>query len=202
MQTINGIYKSEHIRGILYKLIYYFKLCYSIFLYFIKFNKELSMVDSVSSKSANTVKVVLLSLIVSMGFMLIGCGRQPAPLPYDPRECAVNFTYDGSFAAGRTFRTNVTISKVTQAQAMKRAASFIVSEGWQITNTNNELGIISASQTVSYGHGKTAPLNVGITKVNNGVQAKMTFSISGGLTTPVEGVRNYFCSIAGAIEGK
>jgi hypothetical protein len=157
--------------------------------------------NSMSFKSAGAVKTVLLSLIVSSSFMLMGCGGDQ-PLPPDPRECAVNFTYDGSAMSGRTFKTNVVIPKVTQAQGMKRATSFIVSEGWQITNTNNELGIISASQTVSYGSGKTAPLNVGFTKVNSGLKVNISYSISGGVTSPVKAVRDYFCSIAEAVEAK
>jgi hypothetical protein len=61
---------------------------------------------------------------------------------------------------GRTFKTNVFIKGVTQNQTMQRAARFILDDGWQINSTDNKPGIINA--TVSYGQGKTRPLNVGI----------------------------------------
>ncbi|MDR2152535.1 MAG: hypothetical protein LBO72_06930 [Helicobacteraceae bacterium] len=149
-------------------------------------------------------KAVLPSLIVSVGFALSGCigGAQPTPLADDPRECARNFTYSGSFAAGQTFKTNVTVQKVKQNQAMKRAANLLVSDGYQITNIDNNLGVISASQAVSYGSGKTVPLNVSVTKVGGGVKVNMSYSVSGGVSSPTEAVRNYFCSIAEAVEGK
>jgi hypothetical protein len=124
------------------------------------------------------------------------------PNPDDPRECARNFTYDGSFAKGRTFKTNALVRNVSQDQAMKRAVRYIANDGWQINNTNTELGIISASQTVSYGNGKTAPLNVGIESAQGGVEVSLTYAISGGLSSPVDAVQNFFCTLVSTIEGK
>ncbi|MDR2259557.1 MAG: hypothetical protein LBE06_01200 [Azoarcus sp.] len=120
----------------------------------------------------------------------------------DSRECARNFTYDGSFMRGRTFKTNAFVKNVKQGQAIQRAARYIANDGWQINNTDSNLGIISASQTVSYGNGKTAPLNVGVEPVQGGVKVSLSYSISGGLTTPVDAVQNFFCSVVQTIEGK
>lgn len=138
-------------------------------------------------------------------FLLGGCFGSKGtvnPNPNDPRECARNFTYDGSFVAGRTFKSRAFVKGVTQADAMKRAARYILNDGWQINTTDEKLGIISASQTVSYGQGKTVPLNVGIEQVQGGVNVTLAYSISGGVTSPVEAVQNFFCSVVGAVEGR
>lgn len=85
---------------------------------------------------------------------------------------------------------------------MQRAARYIIADGWQVNNTDSKLGIISASQTVSYGNGKTAPLNVGIEQAKGGVKVNIAYSISGGVTSPVDAVQNFFCSTVQAIEGR
>jgi len=118
------------------------------------------------------------------------------------RECAQNFTYDGSFLAGRTFKTHAHIQNVTQKIAVGRAARHMANDGWTITSIDESLGIISASQTVSYGRGKTVPWNVGIETKDTGLKISMTISISGGLSTPVEGVRDSFCKMVEDIEGQ
>lgn len=120
----------------------------------------------------------------------------------DSRACAKNFTYSGSFLAGRSYKTNVFIPKVSKKTAMERAARYIINDGWQITNTNENLGIISASRTVSYGEGKTVPLNIGIESKNGGVKVSIFFSTSGGVISPLEAIKNHFCSTIEAIELK
>ncbi len=104
----------------------------------------------------------------------------------DLRECAQNFTYDGSFLAGRTYKSHVFIKGVSKNTAMQRAARYTANDGWSITNTDQNLGIISASQTVSFGKGKTVPLNIGIESKKEGVKVSMTYSTSGGVTSPLE----------------
>jgi len=147
----------------------------------------------------------LLPLLFLALVFLGGCfGSQATvnPYPNDPHECANNLTYDGSFLSGRTFKSHAFVKGVTQADAMKRVARYILSDGWQINNTDSKLGIISASQTVSYGQGKTAPLNVGVEQIKGGVNVTMSFSVYSGATAPVEGVRDFFCSVIGAVQGK
>ncbi|MDR1063558.1 MAG: hypothetical protein LBL48_06455 [Azoarcus sp.] len=120
----------------------------------------------------------------------------------DPRECAQNFTFDGSFIRGRTFKTIVFVKGVSQSQAVKRAARYLTTSGYQINSADENLGIISASQTVSYGKGKTVPLNVGIEGNKGGVRVNISFVLSGGVTSPVDAVRKEFCDIVEQIEGK
>jgi hypothetical protein len=120
----------------------------------------------------------------------------------DTRECAANLTSTGSFFKGKTFKTTATVPGIKQADAMKKAAQNIVVDGWQVTSTDSNLGIISAGQTVSYGAGKTAPLNIVIADKDGGVSVSITYSISGGVTSPQEAVQNQFCKIVEAIGTK
>ncbi|MDR1850384.1 MAG: hypothetical protein LBQ75_10120 [Zoogloeaceae bacterium] len=140
-----------------------------------------------------------------LALSLAGCVSNPSSekkTTNDPRECARNFTYDGSFLAGRTFKSTAFVNKVNKADAMKRATRYIAQNGFQISSTDEKLGIVSASQGVSYGQGKTAPLNVSFEQEKGGVQMDFSYSISGGVTSPVSAVQNFFCEVAEAVEGK
>src|SRR6218665_2054809 len=124
-------------------------------------------------------KIILIAL---SGIVLGGCvttgvknEQAKAALPADSRECAQNFTFDGSFWAGRTFKSHSTVQGVSQATGMQRAARYLTSNGWAITNTDKELGIISASQTVSYGQGKTVPFNVTMESQGNALRVSTTY---------------------------
>jgi hypothetical protein len=145
-------------------------------------------------------------IFLSLSFivvMLTGCASSaPQNLQTDDtRVCAQNFTFNGSFLTGRTFKTQQFINGVSKDDAMARAAKHLALEGYSITNTDKEIGIISASQTVSYGQGKTVPLNVSIDTKKNGVNVSISFSISGGLSTPVNSVKDAFCNIIKSIQG-
>jgi hypothetical protein len=143
-------------------------------------------------------------LLISAMFFLSGCAVTPQQKlqTSDTRECAKNFTYDGSFFAGRTFKTHQFVAGVSKNNAMARAARFLAVEGYSITSSDKEMGLISASQTVSYGKGKTVPLNVSILPKGKGVDVSTTFAISGGLTVPVNSVKDTFCEIIAAVQGK
>lgn len=147
-------------------------------------------------------KILLIVFVVSL---LSGCGGAGVTKNLqttDTRDCAKNFTYDGSFLSGRTYKTNAVVQNVSQDEAMKRAARLLIADGWQVNNTDTNLGIISASQTVSYGQGKTVPLNVSIAPLDKGVKVNIAYSTSGGVTSPLDAITNQFCSIVNAIDGK
>lgn len=116
-----------------------------------------------------------------------------------PRDCANNFTVDGTFERGRTFKTEAFVPNVSKPNAINAAGRDLASVGWQINSTNEKMGVISASQVVSYGQGKTAPLNVLVDEANGGVIVSMTYTISGGLDSPVDAVVKQFCTTIGAI---
>jgi len=142
-------------------------------------------------------------LILSLSF-LSGCATQGTQSlkTDDARECAKNFTYNGSFWAGRTYNSHAYIKGVSKNTAMKRAARYTINKGFSITNTDKDLGIISASQTVSFGKGKSAPLNIGIESKKGGVDISMTFSTSGGVTSPLGAITDHFCETIEAVAKK
>jgi len=148
-----------------------------------------------------TTGIALIFIILL--FFLTSCAMAPPTKLQadDKRACAQNFTYDGSFLAGRTFKTHQFVNKVSKNDAVTRAAKFLAKDGYSITNINKELGIVSASQGVSYGQGKTVPLNVTIDPANAGVNVSISFSISGGLTVNASSVQDTFCQIIEAISG-
>lgn len=135
--------------------------------------------------------------------LLMGCAAQGTQKleTTDTRDCSRNFTYDGSFLAGRTYKTHANVKGVSQREGIGRAVRYLANDGWTITDTNEDLGIISASQSVSYGSGKTVPLNVTIEPESTGVKVSIAYSTSSGVTSPLEAIAQSFCSTIAAVEG-
>jgi len=117
-------------------------------------------------------------------------------------ECMSNFSYEGSNFKGRTFRTKAFVGNVKLPDAMKRAARHISLNGFQINSSDLNLGIISASQPVSYSQGKTVPLSVSFEEEKGGVLMNFSYSTSGGVTSPVDAVQKFFCAVTAEVEGK
>jgi hypothetical protein len=118
----------------------------------------------------------------------------------DSRECMQNFTYQGSFWSGRIFKTHGVVHNVSKSVAVERAARYLAGAGgWYITTIDKESGVISASQAVGYGKGKTNPLNVSIESVKNGVSVSISLSSSSHEIVHGQMVQNTFCSIIEAI---
>jgi len=108
--------------------------------------------------------------------------------------CEANFVEDGGFFSGKTFKTWGEFPQVGTAKAYKKVYLFTVKNGYKIVQADKEMGIISASQDVSYGEGKTAPLNIVVEESGKaGSKVSMTFSTSGGVVAPSDAVKDYFC---------
>lgn len=137
---------------------------------------------------------LLTSTLLCAG-LLVGCGGTTPVKPDidDPRECAQNFSYTGSFLSGRTYKTYAHIKGVEQKTAMSRVAQFTANDGWNINSVDKELGIISASQTVSYGDGKTAPLNISFLQNTDDLKLSLSYSTSGGVSSPLDAIVDHFC---------
>ncbi|MGR3220069.1 MAG: SHOCT domain-containing protein [Candidatus Anammoxibacter sp.] len=117
----------------------------------------------------------------------------------DKRPCAQNFTYEGNFFSGYQFKTHQFVNNVSIDAAVTRVAKSLADEGYSINNVNKEMGIVSASQVVSFGSGKTVPFNANIASANAGVNVSLTFSISGGLITYKSKVKEMFCRVIESI---
>jgi len=118
----------------------------------------------------------------------------------DSRACVANYSTEGGFWTGKQFKTFEDFPKVSKASAIDSLVAIIASSGYQITNSNKELGIISANQTVSYGQGKTVPLNA-VVKDNpsGGIRVDLVLSLSGGLATSADSVQSEFCKFLASV---
>ena len=78
--------------------------------------------------------------------------------------------------------------------------SAIATGGYQIVSSSKESGLISANQMVTFGQGKSVPLNASITKgKSSGIRVDLVFNLSGGLMTSTEGVQKEFCKLLATV---
>jgi len=147
----------------------------------------------------NIINIVSISLFLI--FTLSSCYRaRPTKLETtDNRECAQNFTYDGSFFSGRLFKTHQFIKNISKKDAVNRATKYIARDGYIITDSDEEMGIISGYIGV-IGSSRTVPFNITVDQVNNGVNVIITKRILGGMTVHAPSVQNTFCSIMESID--
>jgi len=140
------------------------------------------------------MKKLILSAVV---ILTTGCvSTTPENLaPNDSRTCAQNFTHAGSLVTGKTFKTNDLITNIDKKSAFSKISKFIAMDGWHILNSDSDLGMINASQTVSFGDGKTAPLNVSVDQVDSNVKVSISFSTSMGVHSPADAVMESFCEM-------
>ncbi len=136
-----------------------------------------------------------------------GCANQQSAPPSNSTAtnaqlgaCATNFASEGSFFSGTRLTTFEEFPKKTLPGAFDSLLQAIAASGYQIVSSSKEAGLISANQTVSYGQGKTAPLNFVIKKiVPSGVRVDISFSMSGGVSTSTEGAQREFCKLLAAV---
>jgi hypothetical protein len=116
--------------------------------------------------------------------------------------CMDNFKAEGNFLTGKTFKTWAVVSGVRQNDAFARALAFTVANGFTVTASDKDAGVISAAQTVSFGKGKTVPLGVIIQPDAGNLKISMNYATSGGVMSPEDAIKKHFClTIAAASEG-
>src|SRR5665213_3183068 len=95
---------------------------------------------------------------------LAACAMERAPAAAtDTRPCVANYSTQGEFWTGKKFKTFEDFRTGSRTVMFDKVAAAIASKGFQIISSNKDLGIISASQGVSYGQGKNVPLNAVVT---------------------------------------
>jgi hypothetical protein len=110
---------------------------------------------------------------------------------------------DGSFWSGRTFRSFQEVPKVTKGSAFERVTGAVAADGWQITSASKDMGLLTAIQSVAFGHGQTAPLNVLVKdRQSGGVRVEVTFQTNAGVNVGMDAVRTAFCKILEAAGGQ
>lgn len=132
-----------------------------------------------------------------------GCANQPSSTPdvqATPKgACVTNFATEGGFWAGQKHSTHEIFQKKSVTGAFDSVLQVMVTSGYQIVSNNKESGLISASQTVSYGNGKTIPINVLIKKISSSdIKVEVSTVFSGGVTAPVDSVQREFCKFLAA----
>ncbi len=116
------------------------------------------------------------------------------PLQAIADQCTSNFSKEGGFFSGTTYKTWALFDNIKPSKAYKKVYLYTAKDGWQIIKSDKELGIISASQSVSYGEGKTVPLNIIVEESGtNGSKVSLTYTTSGGVSSPTDAVKKHFC---------
>src|SRR5438309_703667 len=99
----------------------------------------------------------LLALVV---LLVVSGVVQAADETKGDRPCVINFTEEGSFFKGRTYKTWQEHTGIEYDKAFRKVAQAVAENNWGAVNINKDIGIITASQAVTMGKGSSAPLNV------------------------------------------
>jgi hypothetical protein len=120
----------------------------------------------------------------------------------DEATCIANFKTTGSFFSGKQYQTWLTLGNVVKNDAYTKIYGSLVKDGWKIGQTDKEVGVITASQEVSYGEGKNAPLNILIETEGAQTKATATFTTSGGVAAKAANVQKSLCGYLTSAETK
>jgi len=144
--------------------------------------------------------------VVVLVAALAGCASQPsstateAPAPALKGACVTNFATEGGFWAGQRHSTYEVFQKKSPAAAFDTLLQTVATSGYQIVTSSKESGLISANQTVSYGKGKTVPINVVIKKLSaSEIRVDVSLALSGGVAAPIDSVQGEFCKFMDAV---
>jgi len=113
--------------------------------------------------------------------------------------CAANFTEEGSFFTGKTYKTWVETSGVPYDTAFRKVVQAVAANAWGSPSSNKDTGIITASQAVTMGEGAAAPLNIIVQARKGGViRVDVNFSTAGGQLASAETAKVELCKLAEA----
>jgi len=133
--------------------------------------------------------------LACVGFVLVTANAIAA------EPCLDNFTADGNIFTGRTYKTWAIVPGVRPEEAFPRVYAFTAENGFTVVSSNKEVGVISATQSVSYGKGKTVPLSVTLREEGADTRITISYATSGGLASPEDAIKRHFClTIAAASE--
>lgn len=127
-----------------------------------------------------------------------GCAMERSSVSKnDTRQCVANYSSSGSFWTGKQFKTYGIYQKINKDVVFDKTLASLASSGLTIQTSNKESGVISASQAVIMGEGKTVPVNAIISgnKATNEVKVELNFTLSGGLYTNADGLQEEFCKV-------
>ncbi|GAA4094879.1 hypothetical protein [Zhongshania borealis] len=140
------------------------------------------------------MKRILLPILITMA---AGCASTgPVALaPNDGRDCARNFTQEGSIVTGKVYRTSIYLEGTGKKRAFSNISKGLAMQGWNISNSDSELGMLNANQSVAMSNGGTAPLNISVDDTSSGSEVSLAFSTGMGVYSPPNAVMEEFCKI-------
>jgi hypothetical protein len=146
------------------------------------------------------MKVLAVALIFLVNPSLTWAGEDSKQAPSDKvRACMANFTEDGSFFRGKTYKTWQDYTGLQYDSAFRRVAQAVAENNWGNVNTNKDVGIITAGQAVTMGQGSVAPLNVIVKEKSGGlIHVEANFSTAGGQKAATDTVRTELCKLVEA----
>ena len=97
--------------------------------------------------------------------------------------------------AGQTFTSFEERPGANRNTVYERVVRTLTTKGYNVTNTNKDLGIVSALNPIVMGKGARATLNVAVSDSQSRVRVETTFVIPGLTSTSTSGVREEFCVI-------
>jgi hypothetical protein len=109
------------------------------------------------------------------------------------QDCQKNFQSSGNLLTGKTYKTWAVVPGVKPADAFPRAMAFTVENGFTVISSDAQAGVISAAQSVSYGQGKSVPLNLTLRAEGDGTRIGLQYATSGGVMSPEDAIRKHFC---------
>lgn len=122
--------------------------------------------------------------------------------PPDTRDCAKNFTTDGSAIglSGKNFQTSMFFKGITSKTAMDKIARQISLEGQKVTTIDRESGLIAASQGDALSkQGRDSPITAIVDNQQNGVFVTIKTTTGFGMVTTESAVKDYFCRVLDAV---
>jgi hypothetical protein len=138
-------------------------------------------------------------------FLLLGAGSAVHAAPAtsqaedEARQCVRNFTEEGSFFKGKTYRTWHEYSGLPYDGVFRSVAQAVATDNWGDVKADKDLGIISAGQAVTMGGGSVAPLSVVVKEKAEGViRVEATFGTAGGQKASTKAVRKGLCELVAA----
>jgi len=142
--------------------------------------------------------VIALVLVASSGLALASDEKKQVS-PNDKRACVANFTEDGSFFKGKTYKTWQEYKDLAYDSVFRKVAQAVAENNWGAVNANKDLGIITAGQAVTMGQGSVAPLNVIIKEKSGGlIHVEANFGTAGGQKASTDTVRTELCKLVEA----
>jgi hypothetical protein len=133
-------------------------------------------------------------LVVLVVLLCCGCSTIGAK-PSADNPCVPSYSEDGGMFSGTVYRCSKEYPKAGKNDMFDNILTSMTMSGYQIVNSNKDLGIISVGLPVGMG-ASPVPMNVSIKKVTSGnVKVDTTINLAPMLAASSNEIVNYFCSV-------